>query len=169
MKRTPMPPPDPAKALRRDPDKPLIRTVPLAPGTGKIAARKKGIAPSPAQPFPPEVAALLAERDPWCVHCGSPYDLQNHHRRLKGIGGDPRPHTQCACNGVRLCRACHIPWAHEAGRDEAEVEGVIIPRSVIFPGSVSVAVHTEEDAGGLTLYPTCDGRWTAEPPEGLVA
>lgn len=116
--------------------------------------------------FPPGVLALLAERDPWCVYCGSPYGLQNHHRRIRGIGGDGRDHAHCACNGVRLCAANHA-WIHDTavGRNTAEAEGLIIPRSTLEPWTESVLVHLEDDRGGMRKYPTCDGRWADEPEE----
>ena len=134
--------------------------------TGKSAARTGG-GSGTGETFPPAVAALIDARDPWCVHCGSPDNLQRHHRRIKGHGGDPRPHTQCACNGVRLCLLCHVPWAHEAGRREAEAEGLIIPRSVLEPWTVSVLVHTAD--GGQTKYPSCTGEWLDYVPEAGAA
>ena len=158
---------------------PIVRTSGLprvsagrleAAGAGivKSAARKGGAGSSGrAESFPPDVAALIDARDPWCVHCGSPDDLQRHHRRLKGSGGDPRPHTQCACNGVRLCPRCHLVWAHREGRLEAEAEGIIIPRATKEPGTVSVLVHTLD--GGMAKYPHCDGTYQDYPPEEVAA
>jgi hypothetical protein len=133
-------------------------------GSGiKSAATKKSRATSRSgESFPPAVAALLAARDPWCVHCGSPHDLHNHHRRIKGSGGDPRPHTGCACVGVRICRSCH-EFVHSGdGRREAEAEGLIIPRSTTEPWTKGVLVHTPD--GGMTKYPSCSGEWLDEVP-----
>jgi hypothetical protein len=114
------------------------------------------------------VAALIDARDQWCVKCGTPYNLHRHHRRIKGIGGDGRDHTDCACNGVRLCLE-HHEWAHSAkGRREAEAEGLIIPRSETAPWRRTLMVHTEADSG-FTGYPTCDGGWVFEAPEGAAA
>jgi hypothetical protein len=153
------------------------RTVPLlSPGLagaewvdGKSAAAKGTRTTSGrAESFPPAVAALLAARDPWCVHCGSPFNLQNHHRRLKGSGGDPRPHTHCACNGVRLCLLCHVPWAHTAGRREAGAEGIVIPRSETGPWRRPLMVHTAADSGFMA-WPTCDGLYVTVKPEGALA
>ena len=127
---------------------------------GKSAAtRRAGSGSGRRESFPPAVAALIDARDLWCIHCGSPRDLQRHHRRIKGMGGDPRPHTDCACVGVRICLTCH-DWAHSGkGRREAEAEGLIIPRSTVRPWTLSVLVHIEADIGGLLKYPSCDGRW----------
>lgn len=111
--------------------------------------------------IPPKVRGLVNDRDPWCVHCGSPNALHQHHRRLKGDGGDTRPHTDCCCNLVRLCATCHY-WAHVLGRPEAEAEGLIIPAETLLPGSVSVLVHTAD--GGMDRYPACDGEWVSNSP-----
>jgi len=136
--------------------------------------RRTGLTPSPLgrgsgrrESFPPAVAALIDARDPWCVHCGSPRDLQRHHRRIRGYGGDGRDHTHCACNGVRLCILCHVPWAH-LRRREAEAEGIVIPRAETDPWRRSLMVHTEADSG-FTAWPTCDGRYVTEMPEGAMA
>jgi len=161
--------------LRRTPLQnrtPLARRTPLAPG--KPLARRVPLKSSPragsgslARPFPPAVAALLDARDAWCVHCGSMDHLQRHHRRGKGIGGDPRPHTQCACNGIRLCWLCHS-WAHESGRAEAAEEGLIIPRITAAPCTVAVLVHTEQDGGDFRAWPACDGGWLFDAPDGAA-
>jgi hypothetical protein len=128
-------------------------------GVRDAATKRAGSVTGRPHGFPKAVADLLDARDPWCVYCGSPRDLQRHHRRLKGIGGDGRDHTQCACNGVRLC-ADHHAWAHSgAGRKEAEAEGLIIVRATLEPFRESVTVHLEADGGGLLKYPSCDGRW----------
>ena len=123
------------------------------------ATRRAGSGSGRRESFSPDVAALIDARDPWCIHCGSPRDLQRHHRRIKGMGGDGRPHTNCACVGVRICLTCH-EWAHSSkGRREAGAEGLIIPRSTVRPWTLGVLVHLEDDRGGLLKYPSCDGRW----------
>ena len=168
-----------ARISRLEARTPLACTRGLAAvGTGRVAqareprprsaaAKRGGASSGRAESFPPGVAALIDARDPWCVHCGSPDDLQRHHRRLKGSGGDPRPHTQCTCNGVRLCPRCHLVWAHREGRLEAEAEGIIIPRATKEPGTVSVLVHTLD--GGMAKYPHCDGTYQDYPPEEVAA
>lgn len=115
--------------------------------------------------FSPAVAALIDARDLWCVLDGSTVRLQRHHRRIRGIGGDPRPHTDCACVGVRLCARCHARIHDtEEGRLLAEAEGLIIPRVTAFPGSLSVLVHLEADSGGMRKWPSCDGKWLDQQP-----
>ncbi len=127
---------------------------------GRRAARSK--------PFPPAVAALLDIRDEWCQRCGSPRDLERHHRRGKASGGSQnRSHAHCPCNGVRLCPPCHR-WAHRLERREAEVQGFIVSQSVDEPGSVSV-MRGSEDGGGAAMYPTCTGEWLSEPAGEVAA
>ena len=161
MKRTPMP-------QRTKPFPP--RTVPFEGGRTPLARKRpspvsSGTASGRHESFPPAVAALIDARDPWCIHCGTPFGLQRHHRRIKGVGGDTRPHTGCACNGVRICLACH-DWAHSGkGRSEAEDEGLIIPRATVQPWTLAVLVHLEDDTGGQLKYPSCDGRWLDYVPE----
>lgn len=139
---------------------PKLKQCPRRPGTWHLVAVRHD------ETFPPAVAALIAARDPWCVLCGSPRGLHLHHRRIRGIGGDPRPHADCACNGVRICARDHAR-IHDTGEGRvlAEAEGLIIPRVTALPGSLSVLVHLEDDRGGMEKWPSCDGRWLDEPQE----
>jgi hypothetical protein len=159
---------DPAKQLRRRGWLKRVsdKRVAAAQVPGKTATATAGH--GRRESFPPAVAALIDARDPWCVHCGSADGLHRHHRRIKGTGGDPRPHTDCACNGVRLCWLCHS-WAHQEGRGDAEAEGLIIPRATAEPRRESVLVHLEADSGGMRKFPTCDGRWLDKQPERRAA
>jgi hypothetical protein len=141
------------------------RSVPPLAESRSAATRKGGSASGRPHGFPPDVLALLDARDPWCVHCGLADGLQHHHRRLKGIGGDGRDHTQCACNGLRLCWLCHS-WAHSGnGQREARAEGLIIPRVTLEPFTADVLVHLRGDVGGQRKFPTCDGQWLDCAPE----
>lgn len=98
-----------------------------------------------------------------CLHCGaSGVALHRHHRRPKGMGGDPRPHTNCPCNAATLCWPCHS-WAHAHPRD-AEAEGLILPQESAEPGMHPVLVHG--GGGGVRAWPACDGRWVPEAPAG---
>jgi hypothetical protein len=112
------------------------------------------------------IAALIDARDPWCVHCGSPHDLQRHHRRIRGMGGDGRDHTHCPCNGVRICGRHHVPFAH-LQRRESEAEGLVIPRGELLPWRVPLLVHTSEH-GGFMAQHLCDGSRVTERPEGAL-
>jgi hypothetical protein len=154
LRRTEMPPR--TKPMGRTPfprTPPTIRTV---------AAVKRA---HRADTIPPKVRQLVNARDPWSILSGTPYGLEIHHRRLKGSGGDPRPHTDCPCNLIRLTRDEHA-WVH-AHRAEAEAEGFILPAETVFPGSVSVLFRSAD--GGASLWPSCDGTWLSEAPEGAVA
>ena len=148
---------------------PLPPSVPLLTTTKSAARTRSRTTSRRPESFPRDVAARIDARDPWCIHCGTPNNLHRHHRRIKGMGGDPREHTDCACVGVRICGACH-EWAHSSkGRREAEAEGLIIPRVTLQPWTLAVLVRLEENRGGLLKYPTCDGRWLDYVPEGRVA
>lgn len=124
--------------------------------------------------IPDAVLKLVDDRDGhFCVRCGRYREvIEHHHRRIKGYGGDTREHAECPCCIVSLCpwwseSACH-PWAH-ANRVEAEAEGLIIPRAAEFPFLYSVLVHSQFDGSGHMAWPTCEGRWDANEPEGTIA
>lgn len=118
--------------------------------------------------IPAKVCAQVDKRDgKQCVRCGSPRCPHRHHRRLKGHGGDTRPHTDCACNIVTLCEVCHY-WAHVLDRPSAEAEGLILPRNERAPWRKGVMVHSEADSG-TTKWPTCDGDYADDEPELVAA
>lgn len=129
-----------------------------APGETAAPARIEG--------FPAPVRAAALARDLACIGCGYDGALDVHHRRIRGHGGDSRPHTHCLCNAVCLCRAEHRA-AHLAGRREAEGAGWVISREVLLPGSVSVMLFGS-GGGGASMFPTCDGRWS-ETAEVIAA
>jgi hypothetical protein len=126
-----------------------------------------GQAASKPDPFPPVVRSMLNKRDECCQRCGYTGRLEAHHRRAKASGGSSaRAHTQCACNGVLLCRRCH-EWVHLNPR-KARAEGWIVLQSVARPGSVPItcdpgttrkayAPDTLTEAG--PHFPTCEGGW----------
>lgn len=129
--------------------------VPPANVTGKNDSRP--------DPFPPPVRLLLARRDEVCQRCGRYGRLEAHHRRAKASGGSTaRSHTQCACNGVMLCRSCHS-WVHLNPR-EARPLGLIVLQSVSQPATVPFRIEGMIACPGATFperdwYPTCDGGW----------
>ena len=138
-----------------------------------------GMAASVAKPtpykdtIPLRVRKLVDARDSvdgvrLSVLSGMAGRLHRHHRRLKQMGGDTRPHTDCPCNVILLDEGEHY-WAHTIGRVDAEAEGLIVPSAVLFPGAASVLVHGEGDAGGAEMWPTCDGHWSDRAPGELVA
>jgi len=116
-------------------------------------------AASRPDPFPPAVAKLLDARDEHCQRCGKEGRLERHHRRAKASGGSgARAHTQCACNGVKLCRGCHR-WVHVHPADAREA-GWIVRQSVSQPGSIPMTPwHT---ASWNRWYPLCEGGWSGE-------
>lgn len=114
--------------------------------------------------IPREVRRLVARRDMGlCVHCAKPA-VHQHHRRIKGYGGDSRPHTDCPCNLLSVCLKSH-ELAH-GKRFEALAEGLIVPRSTRLPGLLPVLVHGYEGDPGARGWPSCDGRWLTYEPDG---
>lgn len=123
-------------------------------------------------PFPPAIRSMILYRDECCQRCGKyGVRLEAHHRRAKASGGSSaRSHTQCACNGVMLCRRCH-EWVHLNPRS-AKALGLIVLQSVSRPGTVrtrrfslpfaaNYSAHPDEYP--YAPYPTCDGGWNDQP------
>jgi len=119
---------------------------------------------APRDTIPPDIRRLVTRRDlGLCVHCGLPAKHQ-HHRRLKGHGGDTRAHADCCCNLVSLCVAGH-ELAHRE-RFFALAEGLIVPGAARLPGLLPVLVHGYEDGSGVRVWPTCTGEWIDYEPDG---
>lgn len=120
-------------------------------------------------PFPPVVARQLDQRDEYCQRCGrGPARLERHHRRAKCMGGSKaRAHTQCACNGLKLCRQCHA-WVHDHPAESRD-HGWIVRQGVALPAMCGVTrCIGVSDQGQPVLDPqwaTCDGRWVHSPQE----
>ncbi len=128
-----------------------------------LSAKANGAAPDP---FPPVIRALLVKRDECCQRCGWTGRLEAHHRRAKASGGSSaRAHTQCACNGVMLCRLCH-GWVHANPR-KARARGLIVLQSASRPATVSMAFRRDPYGDWnpfspeTLIYPTCEGGWNA--------
>jgi hypothetical protein len=141
---------------------PLKRGKPLAQVSAKRAAagtpKRK---PAKPEGFPEAIRKAALERDHGhCIACGDDRALHVHHRRIKGMGGDSRAHTDCLCNAATLCHLCHL-FVH-AQRREAEAQGFIVPRRTKLPGSISVMVHGA-GGDGSALFPACDGQWSTSP------
>jgi 5-methylcytosine-specific restriction endonuclease McrA len=143
-------------------------------GTRKLA-RVKGLTRKPAKraarkdTTPPRVRKLTGKRDGrQCARCPAVTALHLHHRRGKGNGGDPRPHTECTCNAILLCQACHA-WAHGKGRLEAEAAGYIVSRFELFPGSVSVLIGAGASSGALAWLPCDEGHYSFKDPAEMAA
>jgi hypothetical protein len=59
--------------------------------------------------------------------------MEWHHRRRRRIKDE---HQHCPCNGVWLCRDCHV-WAH-AHPEQAKAAGYILPGTVDRPSTVAL-------------------------------
>lgn len=79
--------------------------------------------------FSADVHALLQIRSGnRCERCGLPAsDLQDHHRRPRGMGGSRRPDTNTASNAGRICGSCHR--IVESYRSQAYDEGWLVKSS----------------------------------------
>lgn len=91
-----------------------------------------------------------------CERCGrNPEGGSYHHRRIKGMGGDPRPDTNEAPNLVLLCGSgttgCH-GWVH-TNTDVARAAGWLVSRYADPAETpVKLALH------GWAILAT-DGTW----------
>ena len=108
---------------------------------------------------PPRKTRLLVyERDGYqCAACATQHWLQVPHRRIKGMGGDKRDHTDCPCNLVTLCLGCHQD-AHD-DRLWAEEQGYVVSRETPLPAEHGIMRHG--GSGGVTSWPDCQGGWAA--------
>jgi hypothetical protein len=164
--------------LRIDPDRYADRSVfafnsTLRRGDGisrsaspSPAPRQRGSGRGSRDTIPPSVRRRVNARDQWCMRCGSPGALHQHHRRLKQQGGDQRAHTDCPCNIVRICLFCH-EQVHGKDRRAAEDEGFILPAETTEPGMHPVLLRTAD--GGMTAFATCAGEWVVEAPAEAVS
>ena len=160
MRRSPMParvtPLPCGDGLQRTADVTILR------GGGKVVPF-----PAPKRPkdtIPASVRRIVTERDMGlCVHCGQPA-VHIHHRRIKGLGGDTRAHSDCPCALVSVCLEGHELAHHD--RFLALAEGLIVPRATPLPGLLPVLVHGYEDGSGVRAWPTCDGEWLTYEPDG---
>ena len=67
------------------------------------------------------IKEAVLSRDMWrCQRCGRA-GTDHHHRRRRGIHS---AHTDCRCNGILLCRACH-QWAHTHPQQARETGYII--------------------------------------------
>lgn len=119
-------------------------------------------------PFPPAVAKLIDKRDKGeCQGCGrTDVRLERHHRRGKASGGSKaRAHTQCACNGLSLCRACHR-WVHSEITSAREF-GMVVRQSVPLPGKIGFVRYAlaSPDWEDDEVWARCDGEWVHSPAE----
>lgn len=54
----------------------------------------------------PSVRKLVEARDPYCVHCGSDYELVIHHRKNRGHGGTKGKQAAITNGPQNLLRVC---------------------------------------------------------------
>jgi hypothetical protein len=80
--------------------------------------------------FHSEVRGLIRERaNNRCEICGmTKYNMQIHHRRPRGMGGDGRATTNVVSNGLLLCAQCHRMVERE--RATAYDQGWLVHQSV---------------------------------------
>lgn len=82
--------------------------------------------------FTPATRALIYTRANQCCElCGKyAYGGSIHHRRPRGMGGDKRPETRAASNGVLLCGSGTTGCHHLVERNRAKSydEGLLLRR-----------------------------------------
>lgn len=171
MKRSPMPPPDPAKRLkRRVPLKARVPQASASPARVRVPLR------SPRDTGPSrKVRALVLARDGHaCAACGvsiigRPWSMQ--HRVPRRMGGDPRPFINQPSNLVVLCGSattpgsCHL--ACERRDPEMHARGFWL-RSWEDPAAVPVMLASEHGSG-ITVWLSPDGSYLHEPPAERAA
>lgn len=98
----------------------------------------------------------VQERDKMrCCRCGVPAPQgQWHHRRSRSV---VELHRHCSCNGVWLCRTCHMD-VHK-NPERSMDEGFIVRRSVLEPATVPL--HTTWGTRSLD----CKGNYTYLPDD----
>lgn len=90
-----------------------------------------------------------------CVECGSPCDLQIHHRLPRRAGGTRWDGINAPTNLITVCLYSHA-WI-EANRTEAYAAGWLVP-SAADPAQIPVLVH-----GVGAVYLTPDGTYEPVP------
>ena len=145
----------------------LKRVTPLASTSGLSRSPRERRAPRDTGPSP-AVRKLVLERDGHaCVCCGvsidgRPYSLQ--HRKRRSQGGDNSASNLIVVLGTGTT-GCHERI--DSRRDpHDEAKGYTV-RSWQDPALVPVMVMSGAEAG-MSLYPTEDGRWSAEAPEAAA-
>lgn len=84
-------------------------------------------------PIPLRSRVLVETREQdRCLRCGM-RGSEWHHRRKRSIKDE---HQHCSCNGVLLCKTCHV-WAH-AHPVEAKVKGFIVTQFSNTPSAWEV-------------------------------
>ena len=67
--------------------------------------------------------ALGVNRSEWCEKCGKPGDVERHHLRSRGAGGNDEP-----SNFLDLCRECHRAF-HDGKIARGELMGIAAKRN----------------------------------------
>lgn len=105
----------------------------------------------------PEVRQMVRGRDnEVCLRCGSPHDLQIHHRMPRASGGSRMWFINAPSNLVVLCLACHTDI--ESHRTQAYEDGWLVKRGSELPSEVPIRTWRGDllflhDEGGMTVVP----------------